>query len=93
MAEFFNENVIKGKWNEFKGELQKAWGRLTDDEVESAKGDMNAISGLVQRKYGLGQEEIRSKINDMVSRFGSDNSDNSENQTSSASAENDETQH
>lgn len=78
MAEFLNENVVKGKWNEFKGELQKAWGRLTDDEVESAKGDLNALSGIVQRKYGLGQEEVRKRMNDMISRFGSSSSQDKE---------------
>ncbi len=75
MAEFFNENVVKGKWNEFKGELQKAWGRLTDDEVEKAKGDMTALSGIVQRKYGIGQEEVRARLNEMISRFGSSDED------------------
>lgn len=75
MAEFLNENVIKGKWNEFKGELQRAWGRLTDDEVEESKGDLTALSGIVQRKYGLGQEEVRQRLNEMISRFGSSSHD------------------
>ncbi len=75
MAEFFNENVVKGKWNEFKGELQRAWGRLTDDEVEQSKGDLTALSGIVQRKYGLGQEEVRQRLNEMISRFGSSSQD------------------
>lgn len=75
MANFLNENVVKGKWNEFKGEIQRAWGRLTDDEVESAKGDLNVLSGIVQRKYGLGQEEVRHRMNDMISRFGNSDAD------------------
>ncbi len=70
MADFINENVVKGKWNEFKGEVQKAWGRLTEDEVESSKGDLTALAGLVQRKYGLAQEEVRTRMNEMISRFG-----------------------
>ncbi len=74
MADIFNANVVKGKWKEFKGEIQKAWGRLTDDEVESAKGDLTALSGIVQQKYGLGQEEVRTKMNEMISKFGPDSS-------------------
>lgn len=69
MADFYNANIVKGKWNEFKGELQKAWGRLTDDEVESTNGDLTALSDIVQRKYGLGQEEIRSRMDQMISKF------------------------
>lgn len=78
MADLFNANVVKGKWKEFKGEIQKAWGRLTDDEVESAKGDLTALSGIVQRKYGLGQEEVRSRMNEMISKFGPDSENNDE---------------
>ena len=46
-----NENTIKGKWLEIKGDIQKAWGKLTDDELEKTKGDMKAIGGLIQQKY------------------------------------------
>ncbi len=70
MASFFNENVVKGKWKEIKGDLQKAWGRLTDDELESAKGDISKFTGTVQRKYGLGQEEVRNQITEMVNKYG-----------------------
>ena len=47
-----NENVIKGKWLEIKGDIQKAWGKLTDDELDKVKGDIKQISGLIQQKYG-----------------------------------------
>lgn len=65
----FNSNLIQGKWTEIKGEVRKAWGKLTDDEVEKTKGDMQALAGLVQQKYGLEQEEARQKVNDLVGRF------------------------
>lgn len=64
-----NSNLIKGKWTEIKGEVRKAWGKLTDDEVEKTKGDMQALAGLVQQKYGIAQEEARQKVNDLVGRF------------------------
>lgn len=35
----FNEQSIKGKWLEIRGELQKAWGKLTNDELDQTKGD------------------------------------------------------
>lgn len=42
-----NENTIKGHWLEIKGDIQKAWGRLTDSELDQTKGDAKAISGLI----------------------------------------------
>lgn len=58
-----NENIAKGSWTELKGKIQKAWGDLNSDELEKTKGDLNTISGMIQKKYGLKQEEIRGKLN------------------------------
>lgn len=61
-----NENIAKGKWNEFKGKMRKAWGDLTDDELEQTKGDFTSLSGMIQKKYGLAQEDARKRLNDMI---------------------------
>lgn len=65
----FNQDTIKGKWQEIKGEVHKAWGKLTDDEIEKTKGDAMAISGLVQQKYGLAKEDFNKKFAEIVNRF------------------------
>ncbi|MGZ3695745.1 MAG: CsbD family protein [Bdellovibrionota bacterium] len=65
-----NENIAKGNWKEFKGKIQKAWGNLSEDELESSKGDLNSLSGMIQKKYGIAQEEARRKLNDLVAGFG-----------------------
>lgn len=64
-----NENTIKGKWLEIKGDIQKAWGNLTDDELEKTKGDMKSIQGLIQQKYGQAQGNYESKLSDIFKRF------------------------
>jgi uncharacterized protein YjbJ (UPF0337 family) len=64
-----NENVIKGKWTQIKGELQKAWGKLTDDDLEKTKGDMKAIGGILQQRYGDAQEKYSNKISEIFKRF------------------------
>jgi uncharacterized protein YjbJ (UPF0337 family) len=64
-----NENVIKGKWLEMKGDLQKAWGKLTDDDLEKSKGDLKAISGLIQQRYGETQDKSNAKLAEIFSRF------------------------
>lgn len=66
-----NEQIIKGKWTEFKGEMRKTWGKITGDEYEATKGDIGAISGLVQQRYGLAQEEAKRKVSEMATRYGS----------------------
>ena len=75
MTNVINDNILKGKWKELKGEVQKIWGRLTDDELEQTKGEATSLSGLVQRKYGIKEEEFRSKVNGIVSKFAPETED------------------
>lgn len=65
-----NENIIEGKWKLVKGQIQKAWGKLTDDELEQTKGNVTQLTGLVQQRYGENQESIRSRINDWITELG-----------------------
>lgn len=64
-----NEDIIKGKWLEIKGEVQKAWGKLTADELDQTKGDIKAIAGLVQQKYGENQENFEKRLNKILREF------------------------
>ena len=64
-----NNDTIKGKWLEIKGDIQKAWGNLTDDELEKTKGDLKSIQGLIQQKYGQAQESYTQKLSDIFGRY------------------------
>lgn len=64
-----NENTIKGKWLEVKGDVQKTWGKLTNDDLEKTKGDMKAIGGLIQQKYGEAQEGHQDKLAKIFSKM------------------------
>ncbi len=64
-----NENTLGGKWLEIKGEVQKAWGKLTDDELHQTKGDMKAIGGLIQQKYADQKSTYSDKLSGIFKRF------------------------
>lgn len=64
-----NQNTIKGKWLEIKGEVRKAWGKLTDDELEQTQGDLQQIRGLIQQKYGETQGDYSDKLDGIMERF------------------------
>ena len=61
-----NEETIKGKWLEIKGEIHKTWGKLTADEIEQTKGDLTSIAGLVMQRYGEENEKFQSKLSEIV---------------------------
>ena len=73
-----NEQILKGKWKEIKGEIQKTWGNLTGDDLEKTKGDMTAISGLIEQKYGAKKDDVSTKLTGIYERFSDKVSDKAE---------------
>jgi len=52
-----NEDILKGKWNELKGEAKKKWGKLTDDDLMVISGQKEKLVGVLQAKYGYPKEK------------------------------------
>ena len=53
-----NKDQFKGSWQQFKGELKKKWGQLTDNDLLEAEGDYDKFLGVVQKRYGDKKEEV-----------------------------------
>jgi uncharacterized protein YjbJ (UPF0337 family) len=64
-----NNDVIKGKWKEIKGDLQKMWGNITDDEWEKTKGDAGSIAGVLQQRYGYAKDEAQQKVSGVMDKY------------------------
>ncbi|WP_339633419.1 CsbD family protein [uncultured Sneathiella sp.] len=58
-----NEDILKGKWKQIKGEAQKKWGKLTDDDLDQIDGDREVFLGRIQEKYGVAREEAEDMLN------------------------------
>jgi uncharacterized protein YjbJ (UPF0337 family) len=54
-----NEDRLKGKWNQIKGELKKKWGKLTDDDLTYAEGHFDKMFGRIQERTGEKKEELQ----------------------------------
>ena len=59
-----NEDILNGKWKQFKGDIQEKWGDLTDDELDQANGNRNKILGTLQERYGLAKDEAEKQLKD-----------------------------
>lgn len=59
-----NENTIKGNWKQIKGNVQKKWGELTDDELDQINGNRKILAGKIQEKYGRAQDEAEREIDE-----------------------------
>ena len=54
-----NKDQFKGSWGQFKGELKKQWGKLTDNDLLEVEGDYDKFLGIVQKRYGDQREEVK----------------------------------
>ena len=63
-----NEDVLKGKWTQLKGELKSQWGKLTDDDVDRVQGDAEKLIGRVQERYGFAREEAKREVEAFLDR-------------------------
>ena len=59
-----NWNIIEGKWKEMSGSLKEKWNDLTDDEIGQLDGKREQFEGLLQKKYGIKQEEAKKQVDD-----------------------------
>jgi uncharacterized protein YjbJ (UPF0337 family) len=59
-----NQDQVRGKWNQLKGEIKKKWARMTDDDFLEVEGDMDKLSGRIQERTGDRKEDIRKWLNE-----------------------------
>ncbi len=57
-----NKDIFEGKWEQLKGDVQKKWGKLTDDDLDVIKGDGKVLAGKLQERYGWSKEEAEKEI-------------------------------
>jgi uncharacterized protein YjbJ (UPF0337 family) len=67
-----DQEIAKGKWTEFKGEMRKLWGNLTENELEQTKGNIKQIGGLLQQKYGQMKDSAKTEFDTLIQRFAHD---------------------
>ncbi len=59
-----NDDIIKGKWEQVKGDVQRRWGRLTNDDLDKINGERRKLLGRIQESYGVAEEEAEKQVKD-----------------------------
>jgi uncharacterized protein YjbJ (UPF0337 family) len=62
-----DNNKFKGNWHEFKGEVKRKWGKITDNDLLECEGDYEKFLGIAQKRYGDEKEAVQSWANDWYS--------------------------
>jgi uncharacterized protein YjbJ (UPF0337 family) len=61
-----NEQILKGKWHQLKGEVKSRWGKLTDDDLDRAEGDAEKLVGRVQERYGYARDDAKREVDAFI---------------------------
>jgi uncharacterized protein YjbJ (UPF0337 family) len=63
-----NDDIFKGKWNQLKGDVQKTWGKQTNDDLDVIQGDTTKLSGILQERYGMAKEKAEIALKEFQDR-------------------------
>jgi uncharacterized protein YjbJ (UPF0337 family) len=65
-----NEDILKGKWNQLKGEVKMRWGDLTDDELDMIEGRRDKLVGKLQERYGYTKDRAEREVESFINESG-----------------------
>lgn len=60
------EDEFRGRWLQLRGKIKKAWGDITDDELDRVEGRRDQLIGLLQQKSGQARQEIERKLDELA---------------------------
>lgn len=67
--EFRADDYLSGKWDQLKGNIQKQWGKLTNDDLDVIKGDRNILKGRLKEYYGWNDDEVDYQVDDYLRKL------------------------
>ena len=76
------QDRIQGSWKQLSGVAHHEWGKLTHNDVEQIKGDVEVLAGKIQERYGVTKAEARKQIEQWASKFQAQQNEQSKSDTS-----------
>lgn len=65
---------LKGNWVQAKSEIQKKWGKITDNDWDVVKGDAGKLAGKLTEYYGIAKDEAVKEATNVIKLLkGNDN--------------------
>ena len=61
-----NQQTLEGNWNEIKGKIHEKWGQITQDDLQKARGSIDQLVGVIQRKTGEARDRIEKRLGGIV---------------------------
>jgi uncharacterized protein YjbJ (UPF0337 family) len=64
-----NRDQFSGQWKQVKGEVQRMWGKLTNDDLDQVEGNATKLIGRLQTRYGYAKEEAEAEFDRFLNEY------------------------
>ena len=61
-----NDDILKGKWKQLRGQVQQKWGEITNDDLDRIEGAQTEFEGVLQERYGYSKERAKQEVEDFM---------------------------
>ena len=55
-------DTFTGKWDQFRSDSKREWSKLTDEDLDQIKGNMEQLVSLVQQKYDCTRDQAQQEV-------------------------------
>lgn len=55
-------DMLVGKWDQVRSDANRKWDRLTDEDLDQIKGNMEQLVSLVQQKYDYTRDQAQQEV-------------------------------
>jgi uncharacterized protein YjbJ (UPF0337 family) len=64
-----NTDVITNRWDEIRGDVQRRWTKLTQEDLDRIKGNAERLASSVQERYGYTRERADREVRRFLNRY------------------------
>ena len=61
-----NPDILRGRWNQLKGDIRSRWGKLTDDDMTQIQGEAEKMIGKLQERYGYKRDQAEKELSEFL---------------------------
>jgi uncharacterized protein YjbJ (UPF0337 family) len=63
-----NNDILRGRWTQMKGDIRTRWGKLTDDDLAQVQGEAEKMIGKLQERYGYNRDQAERELNEFLNK-------------------------
>lgn len=60
-----NRDLLQSHWDEIKGRLKQQWAGLSEEELQSVNGNVEALVGLIEQKSGEARMRVEQYLDEL----------------------------